>query len=174
MATCEVCGNDCDKSFEVTRDGESPRSTASSARSDALGPTCDHCGSADHRPRRRKPMGACLLAIAPSARASPDGDSGLAPRQARAASGESPSLEGALGDVGPVEPRMCSALGDQALASAGREHALDASASASGSRARKRRPAPFSGTTSRRPPVSATMQGQPEAIDSSATRPNGS
>ena len=31
-----------------------------------------------------------------------------------------------------------------------------------------------SGTTSRRPPVSATMHGQPEAIASSATRPNGS
>jgi hypothetical protein len=29
-------------------------------------------------------------------------------------------------------------------------------------------------TTSRRPPVSATMQGQPNAIASSATSPNGS
>ena len=48
------------------------------------------------------------------------------------------------------------------------------SASASGSWARKRRPASSCGTTSRRPPVSATMQGQPEAIASSATRPNGS
>ena len=44
----------------------------------------------------------------------------------------------------------------------------------SGSRARKRSPASSCGTTSRRPPVSATMHGQPEAIASSATSPNGS
>src|SRR3954471_10647179 len=47
------------------------------------------------------------------------------------------------------------------------------SPSARGSRAGKRRPA-SRGTTSRRPPVSATMHAQPLAIDSSATRPNGS
>ena len=39
----------------------------------------------------------------------------------------------------------------------------------------KRRPTrPPPGTTSRSPPVSATMHGQPEAIASSATSPNGS
>ncbi len=36
------------------------------------------------------------------------------------------------------------------------------------------RPARPLGTTSRSPPVSATMHGQPEAIASSATSPNGS
>ncbi len=43
-----------------------------------------------------------------------------------------------------------------------------------GSRERKRSPTSSFGTTSRRPPVSATIVGQPEAIASSATRPNGS
>ena len=43
------------------------------------------------------------------------------------------------------------------------------------SREGKRRPTePPAGTTSRKPPVSATTHRQPEAIASSATRPNGS
>jgi hypothetical protein len=41
-------------------------------------------------------------------------------------------------------------------------------------RERKRSPTSPFGTTSRRPPVSATMHGQPDAIASSATSPNGS
>ena len=48
-------------------------------------------------------------------------------------------------------------------------------ASEAESRARKRSPTRSPpGTTSRSPPVSATMHGQPEAIASSATSPNGS
>ena len=47
-------------------------------------------------------------------------------------------------------------------------------ASDAGSRDSKRRPTCSFGTTSRSPPVSATMHGQPDAIASSATSPNGS
>jgi hypothetical protein len=43
MATCEVCGNDYDKSFEVTRGGESHTFDSFECAIHAMAPTCDHC-----------------------------------------------------------------------------------------------------------------------------------
>jgi hypothetical protein len=45
MATCEVCGNDYDKSFEVTRAGESHTFDSFECAIHALAPTCGHCGT---------------------------------------------------------------------------------------------------------------------------------
>ena len=45
MATCEVCGNDYDKSFTVTITGSSPHTFDSfECAIHALAPMCDHCG----------------------------------------------------------------------------------------------------------------------------------
>jgi hypothetical protein len=46
MATCEVCGNDYDKSFEVIVPGEGGRHTFDSFECaiHALAPQCAHCG----------------------------------------------------------------------------------------------------------------------------------
>ena len=44
MATCEVCGNDYDKAFEVTRGGESHTFDSFECAIHALAPTCEHCG----------------------------------------------------------------------------------------------------------------------------------
>ena len=44
MAVCEVCGNDYDKAFEVTRDGESHTFDAFECAIHALAPECAHCG----------------------------------------------------------------------------------------------------------------------------------
>ena len=44
MATCEVCGNDYDKSFEVTRGGESHTFDSFECAIHALAPGCEHCG----------------------------------------------------------------------------------------------------------------------------------
>jgi hypothetical protein len=43
MATCEVCGNDYDKAFEVVRGGESHTFDSFECAIHALAPTCDHC-----------------------------------------------------------------------------------------------------------------------------------
>jgi hypothetical protein len=45
MATCEVCGNDYDKSFEVTRASESHTFDSFECAISAMAPTCDHCGT---------------------------------------------------------------------------------------------------------------------------------
>jgi hypothetical protein len=45
MATCEVCGNDYDKSFEVTRAGETHTFDSFECAIQALAPTCAHCGT---------------------------------------------------------------------------------------------------------------------------------
>jgi hypothetical protein len=45
MATCEVCGNDYDKSFEITRGGESHTFDSFECAISAMAPTCDHCGT---------------------------------------------------------------------------------------------------------------------------------
>ena len=42
MATCETCGNDYDKAFQVTMNGKAH--TYDSCAIHALAPTCDHCG----------------------------------------------------------------------------------------------------------------------------------
>jgi Rieske Fe-S protein len=44
MAECEVCGNDYDKAFEVTRDGETHTVDSFECAIHALAPTCEHCG----------------------------------------------------------------------------------------------------------------------------------
>jgi hypothetical protein len=44
MATCEVCGNDYDKAFEVTRGGESHTFDSFECAIHALAPSCAHCG----------------------------------------------------------------------------------------------------------------------------------
>lgn len=44
MAICDVCGNDYDKSFEVTKDGETHTFDAFECAIHALAPTCGHCG----------------------------------------------------------------------------------------------------------------------------------
>jgi hypothetical protein len=43
MAICEVCGNDYDKSFEVTRAGESHTFDSFECAIHAMAPICDHC-----------------------------------------------------------------------------------------------------------------------------------
>ena len=44
MATCEVCGNEYDKSFEVTVGGASHTFDSFECAIHALAPTCTHCG----------------------------------------------------------------------------------------------------------------------------------
>jgi hypothetical protein len=44
MATCEVCGNDYDKAFEVTMQGQSHTFDSFECAMHALAPTCAHCG----------------------------------------------------------------------------------------------------------------------------------
>lgn len=44
MTQCEVCGNDYDKSFEVTMVGQSHTFDSFECAIHALAPQCDHCG----------------------------------------------------------------------------------------------------------------------------------
>jgi hypothetical protein len=44
MATCEVCGNDYDRSFEVTLEGRSHTFDSFECAIHALAPVCAHCG----------------------------------------------------------------------------------------------------------------------------------
>jgi hypothetical protein len=44
MAVCEVCGNEYDKSIEVTRDGETHVFDSFECAIQSLAPTCGHCG----------------------------------------------------------------------------------------------------------------------------------
>jgi Rieske Fe-S protein len=44
MATCEVCGNDYDKSFEVVQAGATHVFDSFECAIHALAPTCEHCG----------------------------------------------------------------------------------------------------------------------------------
>ena len=50
MATCETCGNDYDKAFEVTMMGETHTFDSFECATHALAPVCPHCGVriADH------------------------------------------------------------------------------------------------------------------------------
>jgi len=43
-ATCEVCGNEYDKAFTVTADGESHTFDSFECAIHALAPECAHCG----------------------------------------------------------------------------------------------------------------------------------
>lgn len=44
LATCEVCGNQYDKCFEVRREGETHVFDSFECAIHALAPTCAHCG----------------------------------------------------------------------------------------------------------------------------------
>jgi uncharacterized Zn finger protein len=44
MATCEVCGNDYDKSFEVVKEGATHVFDSFECAIHALAPQCEHCG----------------------------------------------------------------------------------------------------------------------------------
>jgi Rieske Fe-S protein len=44
MATCEVCGNDYDKTIEITQAGEPHVFDSFECAIHALAPICEHCG----------------------------------------------------------------------------------------------------------------------------------
>ena len=44
MAQCEVCGNEYDKTLEISRGGEAHVFDSFECAIHALAPTCDHCG----------------------------------------------------------------------------------------------------------------------------------
>ena len=44
MATCAHCGNDYDKAFEITREGETKAFDSFECAIAAMAPTCEHCG----------------------------------------------------------------------------------------------------------------------------------
>ena len=44
MARCDVCGNDYDKSFEITMQGSTRTFDSFECAIHALAPTCGHCG----------------------------------------------------------------------------------------------------------------------------------
>ncbi len=44
MAQCEVCGNEYDKTLEITRAGETHTFDSFECAIHALAPTCPHCG----------------------------------------------------------------------------------------------------------------------------------
>ena len=44
MAQCETCGNEYDKSFEVTKDGRTHTFDSFECAIQALAPTCPNCG----------------------------------------------------------------------------------------------------------------------------------
>ena len=44
MATCEVCGNEYDKAFTVTKDGTKHTFDSFECAIHALAPICAHCG----------------------------------------------------------------------------------------------------------------------------------
>lgn len=41
---CDTCGNDYDKAFQVTRDGQTKTFDSFECAIQAMAPTCDHCG----------------------------------------------------------------------------------------------------------------------------------
>ncbi|WP_043731980.1 hypothetical protein [Nocardia asiatica] len=43
MATCDTCGNEYDKTFTITRDGESATFDSFECAINAMAPTCTHC-----------------------------------------------------------------------------------------------------------------------------------
>jgi hypothetical protein len=44
MPQCEVCGNEYDKTMEITRAGETHVFDSFECAIHAIAPTCDHCG----------------------------------------------------------------------------------------------------------------------------------
>jgi hypothetical protein len=45
MATCETCGNDYDKAFQVVMNGKAHTFDSFECAIHALAPTCEHCGT---------------------------------------------------------------------------------------------------------------------------------
>ncbi len=44
MAVCDVCGNDYDKAFQVSRGGETKTFDSFECAIHEMAPTCEHCG----------------------------------------------------------------------------------------------------------------------------------
>jgi hypothetical protein len=44
MAQCDVCGNEYDKTMEITREGETHTFDSFECAIHAIAPTCEHCG----------------------------------------------------------------------------------------------------------------------------------
>jgi len=44
MAQCEVCGNEYDKTMEITREGQTHTFDSFECAIHAMAPTCEHCG----------------------------------------------------------------------------------------------------------------------------------
>ena len=44
MAQCDVCGNEYDKTMEITREGETHTFDSFECAIHAMAPTCGHCG----------------------------------------------------------------------------------------------------------------------------------
>jgi hypothetical protein len=44
MARCDVCGNEYDKTMEITKDGETHVFDSFECAVHAIAPRCDHCG----------------------------------------------------------------------------------------------------------------------------------
>ena len=44
MSTCDVCGNDYDKAFQVSRQGRTMTFDSFECAIHAMAPTCAHCG----------------------------------------------------------------------------------------------------------------------------------
>ena len=44
MAQCEVCGNEYDKTMEITREGKTHIFDSFECAIHAIAPTCEHCG----------------------------------------------------------------------------------------------------------------------------------
>jgi hypothetical protein len=61
MATCETCGNDYDKAFQVKMNGSTHTFDSFECAIHALAPTCAHCGTPHRRPRAREGQRDVLL-----------------------------------------------------------------------------------------------------------------
>ena len=69
MATCETCGNDYDKTFQVTMDGKAHTFDSFECAIHALAPTCDHCGIRIVGHGLEKAVPFFVASIAPKAKA---------------------------------------------------------------------------------------------------------
>ena len=89
MARCETCGNDYDKSFQVSMNGSTHTFDSFECAIHALAPTCENCGIRIARSRARKGGRHLFLLRALRRDAGRDGcviawERGATPRQPRA------------------------------------------------------------------------------------------
>jgi uncharacterized Zn finger protein len=65
MATCETCGNDYDKAFQVVMNGKAHTFDSFECAIHALAPTCEHCGTrmSDTALKRMAPIIAATTAL---------------------------------------------------------------------------------------------------------------